>query len=203
MNEHLVVTIGRQYGSGGREIGKTLAERLGLAYYDKELIVEAAKASGLDQKFLETSDEKAPNIFLYSMAFSSPSPATSGIYIYNELFDIQSKVVRSVAEKSPCVIIGRCADYLLKERPNCLRVFIHGSLENRMDRVAQRQNICLSEARDLILKTDKKRSNYYRSFTGQKWNDMEHYDLVIDSSFFGIEQTISLLTDAIHDKFGK
>lgn len=85
-------------------------------------------------------------------------------------------MVRSVAEKSPCVIIGRCADYLLKERPNCLRVFIHGSLENRMDRVAQRQNICLSEARDLILKTDKKRSNYYRSFTGQKWR-YEHYDL--------------------------
>jgi cytidylate kinase len=193
MYKNTVITIGRQYGSGGREIGKKIAELLGISYYDDELISLAAKNSGINSETLSDVDEKATNSLLYTLAmggslFGGNAALAYEMPINDKLYLAQSDVIKELAQKEPCVIIGRCADYVLKEYPSAINIFIYADLEKRAVRVAKNRNIPEAKAKDIIIKTDKQRANYYNYYTSQKWGRIENYDLCIDSGRLSLDK---------------
>ena len=196
-----IITIARQYGSGGREIGERVAELLGIAKYDKEFVTMAAeKESALDAHALEKVDERATSSLLYTLAMGSNlfhTPHVSpALPLNDKLFAIQCSIIRSVAEKDEsCVMIGRCADYVLREHPDRLSVFIYADLDTRKKRVAARHNVKESEALDLINKTDRRRASYYNFYTGNKWGKYDNYHIAINSAVLGIEGTARLIAD--------
>ena len=202
MGNNLVITIARQYGSGGREIGERVSEILGYKHYDKELITMAANAGGLDADVLQTADEKPASSLLYTLAMGSNYFGSAMTFGYkpplnDQLFVLQSNVIRHVAEEGPCVIIGRCADYVLRDHKPLLRVFILGDMQHRQARVVARQEgVSESDAVTLINKTDKRRASYYRFYTGERWGVADRYDLCINSSLTGIEGAANLIVDA-------
>jgi len=206
MNENFVINIGRQLGSGGREIGQKVASAMGIAFYDKELIRIASKKSGLKEEFFERVDEKK-RFSLFSGLLGLRNPFTeenySDYYLSNEsLFKIQSDVIRSLAEQGSCIFVGRCADYVLKDHPGCLNVFISADLTDRVRRVSEIQHITAEQAQALIEKTDKKRSGYYSYFSGKVWGDAGSYHLCINSSFLGIDETAVFIGSFARKKFG-
>ena len=196
-----IITIARQYGSGGREIGERVAELLGIVKYDKEFVTMAAeKESALDAQALEKVDERATSSLLYTLAMGSnlfhTPHASPALPLNDKLFAIQCSIIRSVAEKDEsCVMIGRCADYVLREHPNRLSVFIYADLDARKKRVAERHNVKESEALDLINKTDRRRASYYNFYTGNKWGKYDNYHIAINSAVLGIEGTAQLIAD--------
>ena len=206
MEKHIVITIGRQFGSGGREIGYKIAEKLGIKCYDKELLSAAAKESGLCEKIFETHDEKPTRSFLYSLVMDTYSMgyAPSGYVdmpIGHKLFLAQFDTIKSIAEKESCVIVGRCADYALEDNPDLLSVFIHADLDIRIKRIMERKGIDkIDVAKDLINKTDKQRAAYYNSYASKKWGDAKTYNIAIDSSILGIEGTADLIVDIVRNK---
>ena len=202
----MVITVGRQYGSGGREIGTMLAEKLGIAYYDDMLLKEAAKESGLCEDLFRSFDER-PKSFLYSIAMDpysfSMNSVTARGNIEQQVYLATYETIKKLADKGPCVLIGRCADYALKDRDDVINIFITAPLENRIERVAKRNDISLDEARDRIKKTDKSRASYYNYYSSKDWGEAKSYDLCIDSSLLGIEGTVELLEQMIRLKSGK
>ena len=202
----MVITVGRQYGSGGREIGTMLAEKLGIAYYDDMLLKEAAKESGLCEELFRSFDER-PKSFLYSIAMDpysfSMNSITSKGNIEQQVYLATYETIKKLADKGPCVLIGRCADYALKDRDDVINIFITAPLENRIERVARRNDISLDEAKDRIKKTDKSRASYYNYYSSKDWGEAKSYDLCIDSSLLGIEGTVALLEKMIQIKSGK
>lgn len=205
MKTNTIVTIGRQYGSGGREIGKRLAEDLGIPYYDKELLSRAAKDSGICEELFENHDEKPTNSFLYSLvmdtySFGYTSAAFSDMPINQKVFLAQFNAIKAIADEGPCVLVGRCADYALEERDNCLSVFIHADLKTRIRKIAAKYDLTDSKAKDKITKIDKKRASYYNYYSSKKWGDAGSYNMSIDSGLFGIEGTIELIKRAIEEK---
>jgi len=196
MEKKFVINIGRQLGSGGREIGERLAVQLGVSYYDKELIQIASKASGLCSEFFEKADEKVGHSLIEGMFNITDN------YLSNEtLFKLQSDVIRDLADKGSCVFVGRCADYILKDHPKSLNLFISADIDDRIRRVAAHQKISLNEAESLIEKTDKKRAGYYNYYSNKIWGAAQSYDLCINSSFLGIEQTILFIRRFAEKKF--
>lgn len=198
MNSNLVITIGRQYGSAGRHIGEELAAKLGIPFYDNELIKLAAEKSGLAHHVLDQADEKATNSLLYTLAMGSSfwggnAHIAFDMPINDKLFITQSDIIKEIADGGPAVFIGRCADYVLRDYPNLIKVFIHASLDFRAQHVAELHNITPDKAKDVIVKTDKRRANYYNYYTGQKWGKIDNYDLSLDSSRLGIETTAQIL----------
>ena len=205
METKTVITIGRQYGSAGRQIGRALAEELGIKCYDKELLDRAAKDSGMCQELFENHDEKPTNSFLYSLvmdtySFGYSSSAFSDMPINQKVFLAQFETIKKIASEGPCIMIGRCADYSLADFDNCLSVFIHASLETRIRRIAKLYDLTDAKAKDKIQKADKKRSSYYNYYTSKKWGDVDSYDLSIDSGKMGIDGTIELILKAIQQK---
>lgn len=205
METKTVITIGRQYGSAGRQIGRVLAEELGIKCYDKELLDRAAKDSGMCQELFENHDEKPTNSFLYSLvmdtySFGYSSSAFSDMPINQKVFLAQFETIKKIASEGPCIMIGRCADYALADFDNCLSVFIHASLETRIRRIAKLYDLTDAKAKDKIQKADKKRSSYYNYYTSKKWGDVDSYDLSIDSGKMGIDGTIELILKAIQQK---
>lgn len=193
-----VITIGREFGSGGREIGRKLADQLQIAFYDKELLEVAAKESGICKELFESNDEKPVNSLLYSLSVNPYSARTiagaEGVMpINNKLFLAQFDAIRKIASLHSCVIVGRCADYALRNEPDCFHVFIHAPLQNRIARIKQIYELSSGEAKDLILKTDKKRSAYYNSYADHKWGEIGNHQLVIDSSVLGIDGSVELI----------
>lgn len=193
-----IITIGRQLGSGGRTIGKKLAERLGIAYYDRELINLASKESGICGEFFEKADEKTSGGLLkaFAMGFSMNSAIfQNNDYLSNEsLFQIQSDVIRKVAAAGSCVIVGRCADYILRDEPDCLNVFITARMDDRIQRVLEYNNkLKENEAEEFIHKADKSRSSYYNYYTDKVWGAASSYDLCINSSYYGVEATVDYI----------
>lgn len=191
-----IITIGRQFGSGGKEIGIRVAKELGIPFYDKEILQEAAKKSGLCEKILEQFDER-PKSLLYSIAmdsymFSLPG-AGAGESLEQQVYLATFNTIQHIAEQGPCVIIGRCADYALANNPNRMSIFIHAPLEDRIRRVAKRQNLAPDRARALINKTDKRRASYYEYYSSQKWGAVDSYDLCLNSSYLGLGGTVELL----------
>ncbi len=201
------LTIARQYGSGGREIGLKVADLLGIKAYGRELINLAAEKSGFSEDILNTADEKHPSSLLYTLAMGSTMFGMPNIRydvpINDKLFSVQSDIIRKTADVESAVYIGRCADYVLKKNPNLFRVFIYAPIEKRVERISERNSISIPEAKDIIEKTDKRRSNYYNFYTGAKWGRYENYDLLIDSTVLGIEGTARLIADAAKIKFEK
>lgn len=201
MANNLVITIGRQFGSDGRKIGERVAELLGLKYYDKELIVLAAKKSGINLELLDTIDEKATNSLLYTLAMGSSIYGGStnvgyDIPINDKLFMTQSEIIKELAEEGPCVIVGRSADYVLRDHPCHLAVFVYADTKSRIARVAERNGIGQNAAKDLVNKTDKRRANYYNFYTGRKWGQHENYDICIDSDLLGTEGAAQMIAQA-------
>lgn len=202
MNEKFAITIGREFGSGGLEIGKKLGESLSVDFYDKELISLAAKESGFCEDVFEKADEAPTNSFLYSLVMGS-YPMNS-LYFQNndlltndKLFSIQSKVIKNIAKEKSCVIVGRCSDYILREEKNLIRVYLRADFDFRLKRTMQMYNLNEKEAKNQINKADKKRANYYNYYTGNEWSSVKNYDLVINTSKLGIDYTVKQIINYV------
>lgn len=189
-----IITIGRQYGSAGREIGQLVADRLGIKLYDKEMLARAAKESGICEEIFETHDEKPTNSFLYSLVMDTYSMGYSGnaytdMPINHKVFLAQFDAIKKIADEGPCVLVGRCADYALESYDNMVSIFIHADLDARVNRISRLYDIPASKAKDRIIKTDKKRASYYNYYTNKKWGDAASYELSLCSSKLGVEGT--------------
>lgn len=201
MAKKLIITIARQYGSGGREIGERVAEILDIPMYDKELIKDAAAKGSLNEEVLRTTDESAANSLLYTLAMGSNVLGATMQFGYkmplnDKLFILQSEVIREYAAAGSCVIIGRCADYVLRDEENVLKIFIYSDIETREKRIRERYpDIKSSQVLDVINKTDKRRASYYNFYTGNKWGKYDNYDLAINAATFGVEKTAELIAD--------
>ncbi|MBR4336110.1 MAG: cytidylate kinase-like family protein [Clostridia bacterium] len=201
MSENIVITIARQYGSGGREIGEKVAAALGIKHYDENLITLAAREGNLDETVASRADESAANSLLYTLALGSNFFGSAMNFGYkpplnDKLFLLQSDVIRRAAEEGSCVIIGRCADYVLRDHPKRLSIFVYGDLPHRKQRVMDRhEGITEAQAIDLINKTDRRRSSYYNFYTGNKWGKYDNYHLAVNSSLLGIDKTAELIAD--------
>ncbi len=199
----IVITIARQYGSGGREIGERLAALLNIPLYDKELITAAANKGNLDEDAIMHTDETCAGSLLYTLAIGSNAANSLMRFGYHmplndKLFLLQSEVIKEYASEGSCIIIGRCADYVLRDEKDVFRVFIYGDTEHRRQRVlARHPEIKPSSVLDVIAKTDKRRSSYYNFYTGKKWGKYDNYDIALNSSTLGIEGTAELLFAAI------
>ena len=192
-----VITIGRQYGSNGRIIDQKLAERLGIHYYDRELVDLAGQNSSIPYEELRKVDEKRANPWRYPVEDDVQMERRFRFEPMNDvLFSEQSKVIRDLAKKEDCVIVGRCADYVLRAYPSCIKVFIYGALEERIKVIMERASVDEKEAATLIRKMDKQRRYYYNYYTDEKWGDLSRYDLSVDSCRFGIEGTLDILEAA-------
>jgi len=205
MDQKYIINIGRQLGSGGRQIGEKLASKLGISFYDKELIQIASQESGLGKEFFEKFDESnSHSIFggLFGLRGTFTDEIYSNSYLNNEtLFRIQSDVIRKLAEQESCIFVGRCADYVLKDYPRCLNVFITANIDDRIKRVAEKEHMPENKAKDLIEKTDKKRSGYYNYYSNKVWGAAESYHLCINSSLLGIEGTVTFILQLVEKKF--
>ena len=190
--KNYIVTIAREYGSGGRECGKKLAELTGYKFYDKDLITLAAQKSGMSTDALNSVDEKAASSLLYTLALGS-SIYNSGmgsvnLPINDKLFVVQSQIIKDIANSGEgAIIVGRCADYVLSERDNVVKIYITSDFDTRVNTVMKRHDLTQSQARDLIIKTDKRRSNYYSYYTGEKWGKADKYDVVVSTARIGID----------------
>ena len=200
MAKKVIITIARQYGSGGREIGEKVAKYLGIPIYDKQLITDAASKGSINEDVLKSVDESAANSLLYTLAMGSNVLGTTMHFGYkmpinDKLFILQSEVIKEYAEAGSCVIIGRCADYVLRDVENVFRIFIYGDLDHRIARIEQRHpEVKSSQVVDVITKTDKRRASYYNFYTGNKWGKYDNYDMAINSSTLGIEGTAMLIS---------
>ncbi len=200
MKGNLVITIGRQCGSGGKRIGEAVAERLGIKCYDKELLTLAAKNSGLCEELFETHDEKPTSSFLYSLVMDTYSMGYSNsayldMPLNHKVFLAQFDSIKKLAEEESCVIVGRCADYALAEYPNVASVFITGNDEDRIEYLTQLYKVEPAKAKDIMVKTDKKRASYYNYYSSKKWGDSRSYDLCINSSSVGIDGAVEMILE--------
>lgn len=197
-----IITIGRQAGSGGKEIGQKLAAKLGVKCYDKELLERAAKESGMCEELFENHDEKPTRSFLYSLvmdtySYGYSSSAFPEMPISHKVFLAQFDAIKKIAEEGPCVIVGRCADYALEERDNCLNLFMNGPLDKRVERICRVRDMSPAKAKEMILKTDKQRASYYNYYSNKKWGDANSYDMCINSHMLGVDGTVELLAQIV------
>jgi shikimate kinase len=204
MNEKFVINIGRQLGSGGRQIGEKLAGQFGIACYDKELIQLASKESGLGKEFFENADEKKGHSIIGGL-LGLRTNISNEVYVNNYLsnetfFKIQSDIIRELAEEKSCVFVGRCADYILRDHPRCINVFITADTTDRVKRVALDKNITHEKAQEVIEKMDKKRSEYYNYFSNKVWGVAESYHLCINSSVLGIDETVDFISQFVKQR---
>lgn len=196
---NMIFTIGREVGSGGRDIGISLAKKLGIKCYDKELLQRAASESDFCQEIFENQDEKPSNSFLYSLVMDtySVSGYSSAPFLdmplNHKIFLAQFETIKKIASQESCVIVGRCADYALEDYSNCISTFIHANLDFRIKRIAEQQNLADNKAKDYVQKQDKQRSNYYNYYTSKKWADSRSYNLTLDSSQLGIDGCVDMI----------
>lgn len=196
--EYPVITIAREYGSGGREIGRRMADELGYAFYDKELIDIVAREGGLTPDAVERREQNLSSKLLYELVMQDFTvPIERSLSFDDALFVAQSRVIRRLASEGPCVIVGRCADYVLQDHRACFKVFVHADEDTKLDRAVTEYGDSGGEAMDKLKRVDKARANHYRAYTGRTWSDASNYDLTLDSSFWGIEASCRLLEDAV------
>ncbi len=193
-----IITITRQYGSGGREIGRKLAEAYGIPFYDNEIISRAAKESGFAEAAFQNVEDKATNSLLYSIAmgmnvFSNQEMGFTGLSLDDRVFLAQSNVIRKVAEEGPCVIVGKCADYILKDRDDIINLFISASVDFRIKRSIQIDSLPTKKAAEIVLKKDKSRANYYKYHSGERWDNILNYDMALRSDLGGIDATVACI----------
>ena len=193
-----IITISRAFGSGGRTIGKEVAKRLGIPYYDKELVDKVAEESGFHADFIEEAGEYAPvtNSFLFNIAVSPNPMAMMGtMSMADQLFVCQTNVIRRLADEGPCVIIGRCADYILREREDCLHVFIHADMEHRSERIVRLYGETKQTPQKRLTDKDNKRRVYYRHYTNRNWGEAQNYHLSLNSGLIGVDKCVDIIVD--------
>lgn len=194
----LVITIARKFGSGGHEIGEKLAEKLGMEFYDQRLIDLAAKELGIDSKTISNSEQHISTGKLLELILGDKQiPIDMNPSKEDSIFVAQSRIIRKVATQKPCVIIGRCADYVLKDRPNCFNIFIMSDMEFARKRVMEEFDLVAEKAERKIIQTNQGRSNHYWQYTGRKWKDADLYDLVVNTSKIGIDKAVELIADTV------
>ncbi len=199
-----VITIGRQFGSGGREIGEKVAAHFGIKCYDKELLSRAAKESGFCEEMIQNHDERPTNSFLYNLvmdtySFGYNSSSFVDMPISHKVFLAQFDTIKKIANEGPCIIVGRCADYALADYEDSLHLFIYGDMESKIKRIAEKYQLTEEKAKDMILKKDKQRQSYYNYYSSKKWDHVDSYDLCVNSSILGIDGTVNLIIQYVED----
>lgn len=197
-----IYTIGREFGSFGKQVGEALAQKLGIKLYDKELLQQAAKDSGFCEEIFENHDEKPTNSFLYSLVMDTYSLgyASSGyadMPLNHKVFLAQFDTIKNIAKEGPCVIVGRCADYALEDMDNVISIFIHADLDKRVKKIMKVGDLSAAKAKDMIIKNDKKRASYYNYYTNKDWGAAKSYDLCLDSGKLGIEGTVKAILEYV------
>lgn len=199
-----IVTIARQFGSGGHEIGRELAQKYDIKCYDKELLSRVAKESGFCEEIIATQDERPTNSFLYNLVMDTYSFGYSTSHyvdmpISQKIFLAQFDTIKNIADEGPCVIVGRCADYALANRTDTLNLFIYANEDDKINRIIENGAKTEKEARDLMIKMDKQRQSYYNYYSSKKWGRADSYDFCINSSVLGIEGSVKLISQLIDD----
>ena len=190
-----IITISREFGSGGRFIGEEVAKKLGIAYYDKNIISQIAEKSGLSPDYIQESAELSPKKGLFAYALAGRD--ITGRSVEDMVYETQRKVILELAEKEPCVIIGRNADYILKDRDDALNVFIHGDMLEKIQRISQLYRVTEQEAVKMMADTDKRRMTNYNFYTDQKWGKASNYTLCLNSSQLGYDRCEALITECV------
>ncbi|MGN0794356.1 MAG: AAA family ATPase [Aristaeellaceae bacterium] len=198
MARKCIITIGRQFGSGGRYVGRLLAEKLGIPFYDKELLSEAAKQSGICEEIFEEHDEKPTRSLLFSLVTGMQQHVGSGSFymdmpLNHRIFLAQFDAIRKLAEEGSCVIVGRCADYVLRDDPNATSIFVKADMESKIDRAVKYYGVEPDKAEERIRKADRQRASYYNYYATATWGDVENYDLVVDTGVLGVEGSVALI----------
>ena len=190
-----IITISREFGSGGRFIGEEVAKKLGIKYYDKEIIGQIAKESGLAPEYIKENAELSPKKGLFAYAFTGRD--ISGKSVEDMVYEVQRKVILELAEKEPCVIIGRNADFILKDRDDVLNVFIHGNMPEKMKRICQLYNVSEQDAVKMMTDTDKRRMTNYNFYTDQRWGKASNYTLCLNSSQLGYDKCEEIIMECV------
>ena len=194
--KHVVITIGREYGSGGRLIAKQLSEELGITFYDKELITAVARKTGFSENFIRDSEHQRPtNSFLYDLYTAVQTPS-----VPDQVFIAQAKVIKEAASRESCVIVGRCADYILKDRDDCLHTFIHASMEFRADRIVRLYGESEQSPEKRLTDKDTRRRVNYKHYTEREWGTAQNYHITLDSGLIGIEKCVDIILDLVRDE---
>ena len=199
-----VITIGRQFGSAGREIGEKVASHFNVKCWDKELLSRAAKESGFCEEMIQNHDERPTNSFLYNLVMDTYSFGYNTSHfvdmpISHKVFLAQFETIQKIAKESPCVIVGRCADYALNDTKNCLHLFIYGDEDDKVSRIMKKYDLSLTKAKEMISKKDKQRQSYYNYYSSKRWGHAESYDLCINSSVLGVDGTVKLIIQYVED----
>ncbi len=192
-----VITISRQYGSGGRFIAQKLAQKLGIPYYDNEIITRAAKESGYSEAIFEKAEQLSTHSFLYSLSMFGSVDGIYGLPLSDKVYIAQSEIIKKYAEEGPCVIVGRCSDYVLKEYDNVINFFIYSDEKNKIERAIKYYGFDEASASSELKKKDKKRANYYNYYSSQSWGDINNYDLAINSDAVGIDAAVDVLAQFV------
>lgn len=197
----VIITIGRQFGSGGHELGQKLAARLGIPFYDRALLSAAAEHTGLSRDTIENLDEQPTSSFLYSLSvgsfgFSGDVPMP----LNNQVFLAMTKAIRDIAAEGSCVIVGRCAEYVLADNDALVRVFVHADKESRIKRIMEKRGLNERDAVVLMNKTDKKRASYHDFYCEDKWGDTNSYDLSVNSALFGIDAAVDMIAHYVENR---
>ena len=200
-----IITISRQCGSGGHTIGKKVAEQLGIPFYDKRILEIVSERSGLSEETIRQQGEYAPNSLLYMLAknisYGYNLSERGSMVLPDQINAFQTELIKELSEKESCVIIGRCADYILRDRPDCFHVFVHGGLEDRKQRVITEHGIAAADAEGHIQERDRKRSQHYKHFTDRTWGMAANYHLCLDSSRLGIETCVAIIIDYVKNSY--
>ena len=192
-----IITISREFGSGGRSIGKLVAEKLGYRFFDRELVNKVAQRSGFSPEFIEESGEyaSARSSLLFALATASQYSA-DGLSMHDRLYIEQTKIIEEIAAEGDCVIVGRCADFILRDRKDCLNVFIHADMESRAKRIVERYGECDKSPEKRLTEKDQKRKVYYKNYTGRNWGQAQNYDICLNRGALGVETCAELIVQA-------
>jgi cytidylate kinase len=206
-NQHIVITIGRQFGSGGRELGRCLAQKMGIAYYDKELLQRVAEGAGVDEEFVRDNDERVPRLMGAALSFNMGFAGMSWYQTPNSisgesLYRSQSDVIHKVVEQESAVIVGRSADYVLRDHPRAVHVFVHAPMEVCIKRIMSRnESLTAEKARQLAEKTNRLRANFYNFYTDKRWGEARSYDLAFDTSLLATEDIADIIIEYVRKRF--
>ena len=197
-----IITIGRQFGSAGKEIGAKLAKEYDIPIYDKELLTRTAQESGFCEELIQSHDERPTNSFLYNLvmdtySFGYNAAGLIDMPISQKVFLAQFNAIKKIADEGACVIVGRCADYALMDYKNCVNIFIHGDMPCKVKRIMEKYNVSETKAKDMINKKDKQRASYYNYYSSKKWGCSDSYDLSVNSSILGVDGTVAFLKQYI------
>ena len=200
MKDKIIITIGRELGSGGREIGMKLSEKLNIPFYDKEILEKAAKESGYSEEIFEKHDEKPTSSFLYALAM--------GVNAFNqnyqrplmlEIYLAQFETIKKLAEEGSGIFIGRCSDYVLSDVPEAFHIFVHADLETRIERTMKKHDVSAEKAEEMCRRNDKDRSSYYNYYSNTVWGDSRHYDLCVNTTKMGIDNSVEMIIKCINE----